>query len=47
MVCSVLGNIEKCINFTGVFFKMVKNLKKNVGINALYQSITHYSKPTI
>ena len=25
----VLGNIEKCINFAGVFFKVVKNLKSH------------------
>ena len=39
MLCGVLDNIEKCINFAGVFFKVVKVI---VRINVPYQSITHY-----
>ena len=39
----VLDNIEKCIKFAGVFFKVLKNLKGNVGIKKSIGSNTHYS----
>ena len=38
----VLGNIEKCINFTSVLFKVVKILKGYAVKTALVFSKTHY-----
>ena len=38
----VLGNIEKCINFTSVLFKVVKILKGYAVKTALVFPKTHY-----
>ena len=38
----VLGNIEKCIKYAVVFFKVLKNLKVNAGMKNSFGSNTHY-----
>ena len=38
----ILVNIEKCINFAGVFFKVVKNLKSHTSKFVSGFSNTHY-----
>ena len=39
---SVLGDIERCINFVRVFFKVVKNLKVYAEMICPVFSKTHY-----